>query len=412
MRSETLTRHGWVLTVPTPAMPRRKPQSRLSPIALGWVLVSALALFLIAEAYRFTRSESGQLALARHLGVGNPAHLTRLVGHRLREALEKAGVPADSVRERLVGGREPAIVWRVGLRPEASSLQLNYTLTRALEKQGATVLSGREGWGDRGARVLTLRVGLPRRATHEVQVVQLPRTGGRPAAEESARIAIVLFGLGDDPAAADSVFRVAAPFAVALSPGLKTSRAIFRAAHERGREVVLHLPLEPINYPQMNPGPGTLLVTMKPTRIAGDLRRFLSQSRPITAVANHMGSLATQDMNVMRAVFHELRREDLPFLHVTPAAGAVCKSLAADLGIDYAEPDVVIDYEARRGDARALQRTWKQALERARARGHLIVWVRATRLTREWLPRALAPRELEGASVVPLSALIRKPVPV
>ena len=401
-----------MLTVRSPAMPRRKPQSPFSPVALGWLLVSALALFLIAEAYRFTRSEGGQLALARHLGLGDPAHMTRLVGHRLREALEKAGVPADSIRERVVAGHDPAVVWRVGLRPEASSLQLNYALTRSLEKQGATVLSGREGWGERGARTLIVRVGLPRRATHEVQVVQLPRAAGRPAAGEPPRIAIVLFGLGDNPAAADSFFRVGAPFAVALAPGQKASRDIFRAAHGRGREVVLHLPLEPINYPQVNPGPGTLLVTMKPARIAGDVRRYLDQSRPIAAVANHMGSLATQDMTLMRAVFRELRRDDLPFLHVTPAAGAVCKPLAADLGIDYAEPDIVIDQEARQGDPRALQRRWKQALERARARGHLIVWMRATRLTREWLPHALAPKELGGANVVPLSALIRRPVPV
>ena len=161
----------------------------------------------------------------------------------------------------------------------------------------------------------------------------------------------------------------------------------------------------------MNPGPGTLLVTMKPTRIAGDLRRYLDQSRPIAAVANHMGSLATQDMTLMRAVFHELRREDLPFLHVTPAAGAVCKSLAADMGIDYAEPDIMIDQEAKSRDARALDQRWKEVLARARARGRLIVWVRATRLTRQWLPRVLSPKELGGTSVVPLAALIRRPLP-
>jgi polysaccharide deacetylase 2 family uncharacterized protein YibQ len=375
------------------------------------LVVSALALFLIAEAYRFTRSESGQMTLARHLGLGDAAHVTRLVGHRLREALEKAGVPPDSVSERVVEGHDPQVVWRVGLRPEASSLQLNYDLSRSLEKQGATVLSGREGWTVHGGRTLILRVGLPRRATHEVQVVQLPHAIGRPAVSEPARIAIVLFGLGDNPAAADSFFRVAAPFAVALPPDLKTSRETLRAAHQRGREVVLHLPLEPINYPQVNPGPGTLLVTMKPARIADDVHHFLDQSRPIAAVANHMGSLATQDMTLMRAVFHELRREDLPFLHVTPAAGAVCKSLAADMGIDYAEPDMMIDQEARSRDTRALEKRWKEVLTRARSRGHLIVWLRATPLTREWLPRVLTPKELGGASVVPLAALIRRPVP-
>jgi polysaccharide deacetylase 2 family uncharacterized protein YibQ len=272
------------------------------------------------------------------------------------------------------------------------------------------VVSGREGWSERGARTLTLRVGLPRRATHELQVVQFP-VEGRTRSGAPARIAVVVFALGDQPAAADSFFRVAAPFGVALAPGLRTSREIFRAAHARGREVVLHLPLEPINYPRLNPGPGTLLVTMKPARIAGSLRRFLDDAAPVAAVANHMGSLATQDMTLMRAVFHELKRGELPFVHVSPAAGAVCKALAGDMGIPYVEPDMVIDLEARGNDRARLDRRWKEALRRAHERGRLIVWVRATPTSREWLPQALAPGRLDGASIVPLAALIRSPDP-
>jgi len=391
-------------------MPRRRSPSAATPLAvLGWLAASALVLFLIGQTYRFTRSESSQLLLARHLGVGNPAHITRVVGRRLREALIKAGVEPDSISERVVEGRDPPVVWRVGLGPQASRLQLNYFVTRSLEKNGAAVVSGREGWSERGVRSLTLQVGLPRRATHEVQLVQFP--GDRPGLVEIPRIAVVLFGLGDQPAAADSFFRVAAPFGVALAPGLKSSREIFRAAHQRGREVVLHLPLEPINYPGLDPGPGTLLVTMKPAQAAAHLRRYLDDAAPVAAVANHMGSLATQDMTLMRAVFHELRRSHVPFLHVSPAAGAVCKALAGDMGVPYAEPDMVVDLEPLSTDQRALDRRWKEALERAHDRGHLVVWLRATRATREWLPRALAPGRLKGASIVPLAALVRSPDP-
>ena len=392
-------------------MSRRKTRSPLSPAALGWLVASALVIFMIAEVYRFTGSESGQLTLARHLGLGDPAHITRIVGRRLHEALDRAGVPRDSIQEQVVGGREARVVWRLGLDPEASPLQLNYVLTRILESKGATILSGKEGWTDRGAPVLKLVVGLPRRATHELQVVQVPRQG-RAEGAEPARLAIVLFGFGENPATADSFFKLEVPFGVALPPGLKASREIFRTAHARSREVVLHLPLEPINYPQVNPGPGTLLVTMKPGRVSGDVSRYLDQAEPISAVANHMGSLATQDMTLMRAVFHELRRGDVPFLHVTPAAGAVCKSLAADMGVTYVEPDAVIDHEARRGDAKALDRRWKEVLLRTRERGRMIVWIRASRLTKLWLEGALSSQRLDGVNVVPLSALIRKQAPL
>src|SRR5262249_49938054 len=141
-----------------------------------------------------------------------------------------------------------------------------------------------------------------------------------------------------------------APFAVAVVPGTRAGERTLLAARQRGRELVLHLPLEPLNYPRINPGPGTVLVSMPPGRISATVRRYLDQAGNVAAVANDMGSLATQDLTVMTAVYRELRRRRVPFLHVAPAAGAVCKSLAADLGVNYAEPDVVVDGEARRSE--------------------------------------------------------------
>ena len=248
------------------------------------------------------------------------------------------------------------------------------------------------------------------RSTHELRFVRSPRSGW-PSVESGGRMAIVLNGLGDDAAAADSVFRIPVPFAVALPPGRPSSREIFRAAHARGREVVLHLPLEPINYPRVNPGPGTLLVTMSPARIIQAVRRDLDQARPVAAVANHMGSLATQDMAVMRAIYHELRRDEVPFVHLMPAAGAVCRPLAAELGVDYSEPDVVLDDEPRQADARQLEHRWKEVLERAHGHRSTTVWIRATPLVRRWLPAAASSRRLGGVNLAPVSALVRTPSP-
>jgi hypothetical protein len=296
----------------------------------------------------------------------------------------------------------------VVLSPGASFLQFNYAVTRALESQQLAVLSGREIWDPQGAPMLRLVVGLPKRATHELLVSRSCHEG--ELAAEPGRLALVLFGFGEDAARADSFFAAPLPFGVAVVAGDKGSAASFRAAHKRGRELVLHLPLEPLNFPQVNPGPGTLLVTMKPTKVADQVRRYLDQAGPVAAVANDQGSLATQDMTLMRAVYHELKKSDVPFVHVSPVAGAVCKPLAADMGVDYAEPDLVLDHETRR-DTRALDHAWSAALEKARTRGRVLVWMRATPVSLKWLKGALAPKRIEGVAVVPLSALLRTTAP-
>ena len=130
----------------------------------------------------------------------------------------------------------------------------------------------------------------------------------------------------------------------------------------------------------------------------------------MVAVANHAGSLATQDMAVMTALYHELKRRGLPFLHVEPAAGAVCKSLASDLGVGYQEPDAVLDAEPRAAKSRALDARWKQVLAEARERRRLLVMIRATPRLLAWLPGATTAKKLEGVSLVPLSSVLKRPM--
>jgi polysaccharide deacetylase 2 family uncharacterized protein YibQ len=336
--------------------------------------------------------------------------LTRVIGRHLRLALEDAGVSRDSVRESVVDDGPAAVRWRVGLPADASQLQLNYAITRALEGIHASVLSGREGRGPGGTSLVTLLVGIPRRPTHEIVLVRQPR-GEEPDEKPNARLALVLYGFGDGVAEADSFFALPSPFAVAITPGARESGALLRAAHERDREVVLHLPMEPINYPQVNPGPNTLLVTMRPAKIASEVGRWIDQAGPVAAVSNHMGSLATQDMTLMTAVYRELRARRLPFLHLMPAASAVCRPLASEMGIVYDEPDATLDYEPRGRDTAALEKRWKQVLQETRSRGRMIVWVRATPTTWRWMRRALEPKRLGQVDLVPLTSLLRKPGP-
>lgn len=391
-------------------MPRRHPSKtpffRRVPVLLA---AGTVALLLLGEALLLARSDSGQMALARVPGLGDSNRVTLIVSRQLRQGMRALGIPDDSLRVTVGEKGAAGVVWRLGLPPDASLLRTNFVLTRHVEMRGARVLSGRERPGALGETIVTLVVGLPGRPTHQVLLVRWGYSEGEEPARVS-QLAIVLYGFGDDSHLASEFFALPLPFAVALAPGGKPGASLFKAAHERQREVVLQLPLEPINYPQVNPGPGTLLVTMRPSRIAGLVHRYIEQARPLVAVANHMGSLATQDMTVMTAIYRELRSSGMPFVHVMPAAGAVCRELAADLGVAYSEPDAMIDAEARQSAPRALNERWRAILEEARERERMVVWVRATPLTLRWLAPALKGKLPAGVHMVPLSSVIRRPM--
>jgi polysaccharide deacetylase 2 family uncharacterized protein YibQ len=392
-------------------MPKRKKKSSGAPRLLFVLAALALALFIGGEAFLASRSGSWRDALSRFGGSDTAARQTMKVGREIKAGLTAVGVSADSIRDSVTENGPATVRWRVGLRPEASLIQANYAVSRRVQDVGGKVLGGRESRGPHGEATVTLLIASGGRPTHEIVLARMPRLekGDEKPEPPETRLAIVAYGFGDDVEAAKAFFALPGPFAVAIVPGARTSGPLFRAAHAASREVVLHLPLEPVNYPQLDPGPGTLLVTMKPARITGIVRRYLDEGQPVVAVANFMGSLATQDMAVMGAVYQELKRRHLPFVHVQPAAGAVCRPLAADVGVVYDEPGDVIDAEARMAKEKALDARWTAVLKEARARGRMAVWIRATPQTRAWLPRALAPKRLEGVSLVPFSSVIRRP---
>ncbi len=387
---------------------RRKKSAPAGPRLLLLIFAAAAILFLAGESVRWVRSDAGTFTLARTLGWGDRPRLTEIVGRQIRRGLASSSVPRDSVTESPAVARDQPVRWRIGIAPEASLIQTNFSISEALRETGGTVFSGHERPVKGGAEVVML-VGVGRQHTHELTIVR----GGRAeekSAEHPARVALVLYGFAEDGGdLAKRLFALDLPFAVAIPPDGKTSWALFRDAHHANREVVLHLPLEPINYPQVSPGPGTLLVSWKPAKITSEMRREISQANPIVAVANLMGSLATQDMTVMTTIYQELHRERLPFVHLNPAPGSVCRPLASKLGVAYAEPDAVIDGETRYAKPLALAKAWKSVLASARPGSERVVWLRATKTSVDWMAQSLDPAKLKGVNLVPLSALLRRP---
>lgn len=400
-------------------MARRKARSLGSklPRWLGMLAGVAVLLFAAGEAWKYFASDAGRLLVARTLRLGDRAHVTRIVGQHVRDGLRQAGVPPDSVRESMADGDDgPLVRWRVGLPREGSPTQVNVAIARQMEAHGAEVLAARERPLEGGGQRVTLRVGLGGRPTHEIDVVRPGRVrrdddeSGRPEDEPPARLALVLFGFTEEAAAlAREVMRRSETFAVALPAGQEHSREMFAAAREAGREVVVQIPMEPENYPRTTPGPGALLVDMNAGRIQSLTRRYVEQAGQPVAASNLMGGFATQDAPLVTAMFQELKRTGVTFLHVQPAPRSVCRSIASQQGIAYDEPDALLDESARADDTKALDRDWKAALARATERGHLLLMLRATPTSVRWLDAALSSKRLGHVKLVPLSQVVRRP---
>ena len=217
-----------------------------------------------------------------------------------------------------------------------------------------------------------------------------------------ARLSIVIDDLGND---SDAVRRVAAfpgPVAGAVLPGLARSRESADVLRSAGKEVLLHLPMEPVD-PAENPGPGEVRVGMAGNEIASVIASDLADIPGASGVNNHMGSRASADRATMSAVLRPLRERRLFFLDSRTTAETVAAEEAARLGVPCLSRSVFLDDAPDEG---AIAAKLEEAIRDARAGNASIAIGHPRRSTLDVLARALPRLASRGVALSRLADLI------
>ncbi len=156
-------------------------------------------------------------------------------------------------------------------------------------------------------------------------------------------VAIIIDDLGYNLEMINSLVEINKPLTLSIIPHLRHSLQTAKIAHNKGYEVMLHLPMEPENYPQKNPGVGALLIKMTPDEIYRTVLRDISSIPYIKGVNNHMGSRATQDYNMMQEVLRVIKEQNLYFVDSQTSEHTVAYQVAKKMGIPSAIRTLFID---------------------------------------------------------------------
>jgi uncharacterized protein len=167
-----------------------------------------------------------------------------------------------------------------------------------------------------------------------------------PAKPSLARIAIVIDDFGQNIEIAKKFLLLPFPVAISILPYQPHSKEIAELAHQHGKEVLLHCPMEPAGYPKTDPGRGALLVSMSEDTIKQNIRNELDNSPYITGVNNHMGSRMTENADAMKAVLGEVGGRGLFFIDSCTTPGSKAYAIARELKIPSRKRDVFLDHNA------------------------------------------------------------------
>ena len=162
--------------------------------------------------------------------------------------------------------------------------------------------------------------------------------------EKLPRVALIIDDLGYDKKIAKKFLELDINLTFSILPHSPFQNEIARLAGSKGIEIMLHLPMEPVEYPEVNPGPGTLLSSMSPDELIHQLQDDLNALPGITGVNNHMGSKLTAESTQMYQIFSILKQRGLFFIDSRTTSDSMGRPSARLFQIPFAERDVFIDH--------------------------------------------------------------------
>ena len=216
------------------------------------------------------------------------------------------------------------------------------------------------------------------------------------------QLAIIIDDIGEDLIQTKEFLDLGIPLTLSILPDQSHSKGSEELAHARGYEVMLHLPMEPKNCPQHNPGAGAIYTNMDESKIAAVIKSHIKKFAYIKGVNNHMGSRATEDEKTMRAVLKTLKPTGLYFVDSQTSSQSIAYRAAREMGVSSGENLIFIDNEP---EVNYSKNFIDKAISLVKKRGQGIIIGHPRKTTLEALKEMTPKLKAEGIALVFVSTL-------
>jgi polysaccharide deacetylase 2 family uncharacterized protein YibQ len=328
---------------------------------------------------------------------------TFLIDQIIRSQFYEIGIlRKDIFFRQSLSKQEGALTWEASLMKIRLARSLPFSLIeenlkRSLSRLGKPIslrsVTGKDS--------LNLDIKVQNRMTHQLTFLyakpSLPKIAVRP------KVAIVIDDLGGENQMSQEILHWNVPLTLSILPFTPYSKVLAQQAHQRGKEVILHLPMEPYGYPQTKPGEGVLLQEMEEEKLLRQLSRDLEAVPNIKGVSNHMGSRLMEDPGKVRIIMKELKRRGLFFLDSRTSPQTMGIQIAESIGVRATERNLFLDHSQDPEEIkRQLEKLAQLSLETGSAIGIGHPHPSTLKSLKEMIPRM----KEKGIKIVPLSSLV------
>ena len=266
------------------------------------------------------------------------------VDHLVYESLYKEGVKEEDISfSKVIPKHDKNLDWDF---TELTVLLDDHGLINSIEKLITKKISGlRPDVSSETIKVsndqVDLNIRILGRFTHRLKLKY--KTNKKTGSGELPKVAIIIDDIGYDVALAASFSDLGIPICLSILPNAPYSKKIAVSTVKKGGEILLHLPMEPKGYPEVNPGDDALMISMDGKTIQRIVNNQILKIPGLKGVNHHMGSLFSEDYIKMKYVLDEVKKFDLYYVDSRTTTRSVAYKVAKELGVPVAEKNVFLD---------------------------------------------------------------------
>lgn len=223
-----------------------------------------------------------------------------------------------------------------------------------------------------------------------------------PVSSAQKLASIIIDDLGNNYETGLDIINFSAPVTLAILPHTKYAHQLAKLAHKQNREVMLHLPLQPVEKYKYTPG--ILSQHMTYAEFIGQLKINLDSVPHISGINNHMGSLLTQRPDFMNWLMSELSKFDnLYFIDSLTSKKSIAAKIAAQHHIPNLTRDVFLDPDNKE---QTFHDQFNLFISIIKRKGHAIAIAHPHKKSLEYLNKYISKLDEQGIKLVPVSKLI------
>ncbi len=313
---------------------RRSKHQRRSDLWIFVIigLLSAALVWLIIR--KPETSDTSKEAPPEEVSAESTESEQSRLDNSIRTALDKLGIPDRGFTRR---EREGVVFYNVSIDRTVMDLTFaNMIIKSEAERGGATLSAGTDKAGRQ-----TLNFTQAGKA-YQVNLVYDSKPYAHKTTPKYISIVVDDFGsIGGE--LLQGFLNLPAEVTFAIFPDMPNSIHTMQQAQTQGRETLIHVPMEPIGYPRVDPGKNPILVQMGEAEVEKLLTRFIHQMPDCIGINNHMGSFATTDPDVMARVMKVLKSHGKMFLDSRTSNVSVAYQTAQRFHIPAFRNDIFLD---------------------------------------------------------------------